>query len=530
MKKPSQSDIENIFVERGYKLLSKYKNSKTKLKFRCPNGHEGSIRLEHFVNGYGCNICTKGGHLTLEDKINLIISKGYEVINHTKTKYDITFSLRCSEGHNISMTWRTFKKNETCYVCDGRVSVVDYNLVKESFENEGYELLSSSYRNSSSYLYYMCPKGHTGKIIWSNWNKGIRCSECSYDNLRVRVDDVNNFLVGSGKEALVINREQGSPYITLKCECGEVFRSKLRNIKRSGPICPECDKYISSAEKEIYNYLKHKGLKVEKNVWYITKDRSEIDIVIPDLKTGIEYCGLYWHTEVTGGKNQDYHLRKLEKANSNGYTLLTIFEDEYILKGDLVKSILSRKLGVIDGFRIHARECVIENIESSVCNDFLNKYHLQGKGHSSVKLGAHFGGYLIAVMTFSKKNIAKGFKGDTGHWELDRYCAHPDFCVPGVASKLLRTFESNFKWRHITSFADRRWSNGDLYYRLGFKHMYNTRPNYWYIKKGHIGRMHRYGLRKNSDDDKNKTEWENRLEQGYDRIWDCGNIKFVKEA
>ena len=33
-------------------------------------------------------------------------------------------------------------------------------------------------------------------------------------------------------------------------------------------------------------------------------------------------------------------------------------------------------------------------------------------------------------------------------------------------------------------------------------------------------------MRKTENESKNKTEWELRLQQGFSRVWDCGNLKF----
>jgi hypothetical protein len=35
-------------------------------------------------------------------------------------------------------------------------------------------------------------------------------------------------------------------------------------------------------------------------------------------------------------------------------------------------------------------------------------------------------------------------------------------------------------------------------------------------------------MRKSIKDREELTEWENRQIQGWDRIWDCGNLKYVK--
>ena len=42
-------------------------------------------------------------------------------------------------------------------------------------------------------------------------------------------------------------------------------------------------------------------------------------------------------------------------------------------------------------------------------------------------------------------------------------------------------------------------------------------------------RIHRFGLRKKPSEPKNITEWELRQQDGWNRIWDCGNLKYKKE-
>ena len=101
-----------------------------------------------------------------------------------------------------------------------------------------------------------------------------------------------------------------------------------------------------------------------------------------------------------------------------------------------------------------------------------------------------------------------------------------DSRIVGIASKLLKYFERNYIWTRIFSYADRRWSDGNVYYKLGFKFTGKIKPNYWYIKNNK--RKHRFSLRKLKGDPKDITEWELRKSQGWNRIWDCGNLRFEK--
>ncbi len=101
----------------------------------------------------------------------------------------------------------------------------------------------------------------------------------------------------------------------------------------------------------------------------------------------------------------------------------------------------------------------------------------------------------------------------------------------------------NYNPDKIISFADLRWTidvNKNLYIKIGFKFDKIIPPDYQYIQyKGlHKNkRLHKFGFGKQSLKNKfpelysdNKTEWEIMQEAGYDRIWDCGKIKYVYDC
>ena len=172
-----------------------------------------------------------------------------------------------------------------------------------------------------------------------------------------------------------------------------------------------------------------------------------------------------------------------------------------------------------------AKNCIIKPLSTSDEKCFLEKNHIQGTANSSAAYGLYFNNTLVSTMTFRKPNKAKGQENIDGHWELLRFCSVLDTHVVGGAGKLLKHFIKTHCPIQILSFADRRWSNGNLYKRLGFEQKKSTLLNYWYIKNKQ--RYHRFGLRKNKNDDQSLTEYENRLAQGYLRIWDCGSSKWI---
>jgi hypothetical protein len=127
-------------------------------------------------------------------------------------------------------------------------------------------------------------------------------------------------------------------------------------------------------------------------------------------------------------------------------------------------------------------------------------------------------------MTFSKVNLSKGHRNKKA-WELLRFASLKDVVVIGAASKLFSYFIKEYSPEEVISYSDNRWNTGKTYENIGFKYNGDTGIGYWYIFENR--RLHRFNLRKRSTDDQEKTEYENRLIQGYKRIWDCGNSKWI---
>ena len=106
-----------------------------------------------------------------------------------------------------------------------------------------------------------------------------------------------------------------------------------------------------------------------------------------------------------------------------------------------------------------------------------------------------------------------------------------------MASKTFAYFIRNYAPLKIISFLDRRWCytlDSNLYEKIGFKIDKILEPNYSYTN-GHGDRFHKFGFRKQILSKKygfplTMTETEMVKELGYDRIWDCGLIRYVWTA
>ena len=478
----------------------------------------------------------------LDEIVEQIESEGYKIIDG-KIGYKNNrspFVVQCPNGHNFKTTWGNWKNGYRCTICARkRISEdqkISFELIKSNIESEGYKLLTGHYKNNKQKLDLICPDGHECQINWASWNsRNGRCKICSIkkraDTQRYSIDFVRG--VFESREYKLISEVYNGAFDKLEYICPKGHHGNITWFNfQQGHGCSSCPKNRaneSKAEMEVFEFIKsYYPEAISRNRTLISP--YELDIYIPSKGVAIEYCGLYFHSEGMG-KDKNYHLNKLKRCQEQGVQLITIFEDEWLYKRDIVTSRLKSYLNISTDRVLYARNCEIREIDTRTKDLFLEENHLQGKDGSSVKLGAFCSDELVSVMTISKPNIAKGGSFEIGKYELNRFCSKINVRVAGIASKLLKHFKGNYESNEIYSYSDRRWSVGNLYEVLSFQFSHHSAPSYWYIID--TQRVHRFNFRKGVLESKletfnpDLTEYENMANNGYRRIWDCGNTKWL---
>lgn len=299
--------------------------------------------------------------------------------------------------------------------------------------------------------------------------------------------------------------------------------------------CPKCYPIRSKKQYDVYEFLTSLT-DVKMN------DRQFIKPLELDLLTetfALEYDSLMFHSYGKSNlsslnsliENKNYHLNKTNLCEDKGLQLFRVFSNEWNNKQDIWKSVLKSKLGLTE--KIHGRKCTIKEVDSYSSDIFLNENHLQGAIKGSIRIGLFYDDELVSLMTFGKARRAK-WKGEDCY-ELYRFCSKLNATIVGGGSRILKYFEKTFKPKFIISYANRRWSQGNLYDKLGFEFIENTTPNYFYFKGGdHSKLLSREQFQKHKLKDKlelfdiSLTETENMFNNGYRKIYDCGSKIYIK--
>ena len=313
--------------------------------------------------------------------------------------------------------------------------------------------------------------------------------------------------------------------VSLKHVYNEIHRN---NIK----LQYKWDSPSSLSEREVREFVE--SIYKEEVIY---GDRSiispqELDIYIPGKQLAIEFNGLYWHSYIVN-KDKNYHLNKTTLCEDKDIQLLHIFENEWLNdnKRDIWKSIIKFKLCGA-GNKIYARNCIVRKVEKEEENSFFNHNHLQGKCNSSFCYGLEYNGKIVSLMSFGNPRYNKNID-----FEMMRYASSREYHIVGGASRLLKYFikDNCFPGNKIITYADKRLSKGNLYNSLGFYNTHDSSPNYFYFKdryniESRI-KFQKHKLHKMINNyDSSKTEWDNMMINGYNKIYDSGNKVFVREV
>lgn len=511
-------------------------------------GHGWDMAVDQRTKrGFKCPYCA--GKRVLQG-FNDLATTSPEIIDEWNFKRNEILPTEVSKGSSRKVWWKCKNNHEWQATINNRVN--GYNSCPECkgffFTNPELAKEVHPLKNaiavvkrldphSHRKIWWICQKEHTYDASIANRTKGKGCPYCSGVKIREGFNDlqsVNKALsdewdYGKNPSLTPTKITAGSnKKVWWMCSvCDHSWVAKV-NGRNRGNGCPQCAVGLttSKGEKEVHQHLLQ--YMDEKDI--ITNTRKlippfEIDIYIPEKKVAIEFNGIYWHSE-KAGIEKNYHYDKWKQCQEKGIQLITVWEDDWRNKKELIKQMLSHKIGFSQQEKIYARKTVVKNINKKEADNFLDQNHIQGTVDGSTRLGLHTKDTdeLIAVILFKKRNETEA--------ELVRYATSK--IVIGGFTKLLKHFEkTNEGLEKIVTFADHTVSDGGLYENHGFLNDYELKPDYSYVVKN--SRVHKFNYRLKRFRNDPELKWEEGLSErelaqlnNIYRIYDCGKTRYVK--
>lgn len=207
-----------------------------------------------------------------------------------------------------------------------------------------------------------------------------------------------------------------------------------------------CDNFpnenISLKELEDFckNYKDHKttlevlGEKLFNTTHYNKKPKEIQKYYRPDFKLSetvyVNVDGLYWHSEKQVSKNYHFEMRK--HFEKNGLRLFQFYENEIKYKAHICKFLVDNVLGQFSN-KIHAENCIINIVNVTEAQIFLNKNHLFGQVNAK-HVGLYYENKLISILSYKEtRNICK----------IERFCNLIGYYIEGAFNKLTKHVEYN---------------------------------------------------------------------------------------
>lgn len=523
-KKKTIEYARAVFNRAGYTLIDQeYVNVSHKMTSICPSGHTYVVALCNFdKRGFRCPICSGNKKRTLDEARTVFLEKGFTPLFSEYKKNTSPVLVRCPNQHEWSVNLNNFMRGARCPGCTGRITKHTHKSAEEKCKQHGFELKNVTHSDGKAIATVKCKHGHvTKKGLGDVAHYGclICCGRQKFTEEKGREE-----LARHGYALIEWNGHQKDSIVI--CPKGHEVSLNFNSFKNHNARCIKCSP-VSKPEEELSEWISSMGMTSSKKRF--KKDLSgsfEIDIYIPDKQIGLEFNGLYWHSEKFKEKN--FHLEKTNMAQKQGIRVIHIFEDEWLNRKMQVKGYLKSVIG-LNSRKIPGRKTQVVSLDQDTCSAFLNENHIQGKYYGHIRLGLIFEGELVGVMLGSSHHR----KADKSAIVLSRMCFKYDTTIQGGAGKLFSEFKRIalvLGYKEVISWSDNRWSEGNIYQTLGFQKDATLRPDYSYIYGGR--RLSKQSCTKKMLLKKGaigNTEADMARSLGYLKIYDCGKIRWKME-
>lgn len=278
-------------------------------------------------------------------------------------------------------------------------------------------------------------------------------------------------------------------------------------------------------ESEFGEFLNSFGYKFEPD-WKILGGK-QLDFYCPELNLAFEFNGLHWHNEKSKTPRlRNYHYDKYNNCRKQNIRLISIWSDEWLNRNEQVKNHIAAILSN-NQTRVFARKCEVKIIDKDTAKKFIDQNHMQGESNILIAAGLFYNEELVGAVSFAKHHRSKGIV-------LNRMCFKNGITVIGGASKLIAKCIPELKnigSSKIITWSDNRYSEGNVYEKIGFTMEQELKQDYQYVlvsnPKSRFSKQSMQKANTGCPIDMTEKEW---MElNGFARIWDCGKKRWIME-
>jgi hypothetical protein len=247
-KRLTLGEMRALAARRGGECLSEqYVNNETKLRWRCPSGHEWEAAPGLVKGGCWCPHCARVACLSLKAMVTVATSRRGRCLSAEYTNVETPLLWKCEAGHHWTATPASIRSGRWCPSC-AHNRRLELKAIQRLAGKRGGKCLSPSYTNNRHPLLWECKLGHRWKAIPANVKggkskRGTWCLECY--NLRRRfrtrdsIEKMEKLARRRGGHCLSGEYINSKSKLLWQCEEGHRWRAVPVSVRR-GSWCPAC--------------------------------------------------------------------------------------------------------------------------------------------------------------------------------------------------------------------------------------------------------------------------------------------------
>lgn len=569
-KRLSIDFIRSAFEEKGVVLVTtEYKNNSQLLEFRCKQcGSIATISWINFKAGKNkemlCKRCSthhRDPSIIFNEIKEEFASKGATFLSTEYKNNNSVLQFECTKcSAPASIIYRSYKsgsnQNLLCKNCLQQevkekvlkqVDAESLSRIREEFASKGASLLTERYINNRQKLLFECSNcGRVHSITWHDYKQGnnnsLLCNICysgqlhkpsngSSDGVRGSID---TYWLSYVKEFFNIDPND-SRFSSHHIRPWSTFPEYRLSIANGFPLLREDHIHNYSFFHRNPDSLNPENWPKESRLYYQKYKGFQF----------LDFNSKFINTVIFNESPISEQILLKKKYAEAGIFYIPFFIDELLFNSkrkiafSMIKQRLSKYFPDVYKYtntkfnRIYARDCYVVPMRYDEAKEFFDRTHIMGFCKANIYLGLKYKGNIVSAMSFGHPRA----KQRNCDYEIIRFSSELNTVVVGASSKLFKYFVSKFNPRRVISYCDIRFASADpmetVYPKLGFKYVDTTSPNYRYLNPMWNTTYSRQHFQKHklpkllSNFDPNLSEYENMRNNGYIRLYDCGNYVFI---
>lgn len=298
--------------------------SHEKVWWKCKKGHSYQSYIYTRVKDHGCPFCARQKAIIGENDLKTLKPTLANEWNYTKNKWLLpeNFTIgsgrkvwwKCEKGHEWEASISNRSKGSNCPYCSGNKTVSGINdlvtlnpeLIKEWNYTRNNNINPATLKLKSGIsVWWICHKcGYEWKAKISNRSSNYNsCPHCN--SIEMKFPSIIKEWDYEKNDKLRIDPKITSCGSSKKVwwicsKCGNNWQTQVVN-RANGSGCPKCNSQTSFPEQAIFYYV---SLLYKDFINRYLINNNELDIYIPSINVGIEYDGVYYHSNKIKNENK----------------------------------------------------------------------------------------------------------------------------------------------------------------------------------------------------------------------------------